>query len=837
MQLVVDGPDLPERLLQGNEDGRVVFFCGAGVSKPAGLPLFDELVAKLYKNLHQAPNQAECTAIRRQQFETAIGLLEGRIEGGRERVRREVNNILTPELTTPCATATHQALLELGNNRDGDTRLVTTNFDRLFQKVIEDRKLRVQHTSAPSLPVPTNRWAGLVYLHGLLPAFVAPMDLEHLVLSGGDFGRAYMTEGWAARFVTELFRNYTICFVGYGLGDPVLRYMMEALAADRAFEDSAREVFALGGYSESDREEVEQYWKARKLTPILYPSGKHHSKLHQTLHRWAEIYTAGVAGKERIVVEYAHLRPHESTKQDDFVGRLIWALSDRSGMPAKKFARLDPVPSLEWLEPLSRKRFRHADLGRFGVAPNYKMDEKLAFSVIRRPSPYTHSQWMDLMPFGRANGNWDKVMEYLAEWLTRHLDDPHLVRWIVEHGQRLHDGLVDRIRRRLTELGELRRKGENEKLERIRKSAPNAVPRSEMRRIWRILASTRLKQRNGPDLRNWWAQYKCDGLTGILGIELRNLLSPVVSIARSRPWPDLKESPVDADGKVEVWSVLRWDLKLASDYVRDFLPELQQDEDWQSLLPELLPTFVSLLRDSMDLMRDVDGASEKQDYSHWYLPSIEDHDQNRSSSNWTVLIELTRDSWLKVADSDARQARQFAASWYSQPYPVFKRLCFFAATKEDVISQRQSINWLVADKARWLWSEPTRREVIRLLVALAPKLSSRHQGVVERAILAGPPQQASSDNLEQADLEYDAEREVWIRLSKLEAAGLKLGEHARVRLKEIRSRHPDWQMREGDRDEFRTWSSTWSSEDVDRLPLVRLPRELNELVARLKRNP
>ena len=31
MQFIKNGPDIPERLLQAHEDGRVVFFCGAGI--------------------------------------------------------------------------------------------------------------------------------------------------------------------------------------------------------------------------------------------------------------------------------------------------------------------------------------------------------------------------------------------------------------------------------------------------------------------------------------------------------------------------------------------------------------------------------------------------------------------------------------------------------------------------------------------------------------------------------------------------------------------------------------------------------------------------------------
>ena len=34
MQLVANGPDLPDALMQAHEEGCVVFFCGAGISYP-----------------------------------------------------------------------------------------------------------------------------------------------------------------------------------------------------------------------------------------------------------------------------------------------------------------------------------------------------------------------------------------------------------------------------------------------------------------------------------------------------------------------------------------------------------------------------------------------------------------------------------------------------------------------------------------------------------------------------------------------------------------------------------------------------------------------------------
>lgn len=49
MQFVTNGPDIPDSLLQAHEEGRVVFFCGAGISVPAKLPDFKELVEEIFK--------------------------------------------------------------------------------------------------------------------------------------------------------------------------------------------------------------------------------------------------------------------------------------------------------------------------------------------------------------------------------------------------------------------------------------------------------------------------------------------------------------------------------------------------------------------------------------------------------------------------------------------------------------------------------------------------------------------------------------------------------------------------------------------------------------------
>ena len=389
MQFVKGGPDIPERLLQAHEDGRVVFFCGAGISYPAGLPGFRGLVEELYSRLEVAPDPVQTAAIKDKRYDTAVDLLERNIVGGREAVREQLAQILEADTSLPNATSTHEALLTLGKCRERRTRLITTNFDRLFEHVIADGNDAVKSFEAPLLPVPKNRWDGLVYLHGVLPEAPLGKNLDNLVVSSGDFGLSYLTERWAARFVSELLRNFVVCFVGYSIDDPVLRYMMDALAADRLLGESPPEMFAFGSHSKGEDAVRANEWRAKNVTPILYREYRRHWYLHRTLRAWADTYRDGARGKERIVIDYAKARPDTGTGTDDFVSRMLWALSDPSGLPAMRFADLNPVPPLDWLEALAENRFRQADLIRFGVPPKADEDKKLAFSLTRRPAPTT----------------------------------------------------------------------------------------------------------------------------------------------------------------------------------------------------------------------------------------------------------------------------------------------------------------------------------------------------------------------------------------------------------------------------------------------------------------
>lgn len=833
MQFIANGPDIPDALLQAHEEGRVVFFCGAGISYPAGLPGFKGLVEQIYRLNGTPPSDIEREALDRGQFDATLDLLERRLPGQRLAVRRALVQALKPKLRRKGATDTQAALLRLARSREGALRLVTTNFDRVFHTAAKRTGQAFQTYAAPMLPIPKNsRWNGLVYLHGLLPEKTDDTSLNRLVVTSGDFGLAYLTERWAARFVSELFRNYVVCFVGYSINDPVLRYMMDALAADRMLGEVTPQAWALGDCEPGLEHRKTLEWEAKGVTPILYqvPAGSHdHSALHKTLHAWADTYRDGVLGKERIVVSHALARPSVSTQQDDFVGRMLWALSDKSGLPAKRFAEFNPVPSLDWLlDAFSDERFQHSDLARFDVPPRDEVDTKLRFSLIRRPAPYDRAPPMLLAAGGITGSQWDDVMFHLARWLVRHLDDARLIIWIAQRGGQLHDRWPWLIEHELDRFASLERDGKTAELDEIRLQSPKAIPSHTIRTLWRLLLSGRVKSPwHDPDLYRWKSRLKREGLTTTLRLELRELLAPRVVLKKPFRWGEEAENTGEP---TRLRQLVDWELALAADHVHSAVRDVA-GEHWASALPQLLEDFQQLLRDALDLLRELGEADDRSDRSHWALPSITPHWQNRGFRDWATLIELLRDAWLAVRSNDNARATRIAQAWFELPYPTFKRLALFAAGQDDCIAPEQWVDWLVADGAWWLWSTHTGREVFRLLVLQGRQLEGATQERLETAILAGPPREMYRDDLEPDRWQDLAARSVWLHLAKLNASHLVLGALAAARLAELSNAYPQWQLAANERDEFSHWMSGTGDPDYEESRDVDIaPRKRRELV-------
>ena len=141
------------------------------------------------------------------------------------------------------------------------------------------------------MPQPkVDRFSGVLHLHGRLADDHPELhwDDTPLVLTSSEFGEAYLRSGWASRYVYDVVRVCTVVMVGYQADDPPMRYLLEALEADRERYPDLHQVYAIAPAQSDQYEQQRALWQAKGVEPILYaPSSESdHSSLYDTLREW-----------------------------------------------------------------------------------------------------------------------------------------------------------------------------------------------------------------------------------------------------------------------------------------------------------------------------------------------------------------------------------------------------------------------------------------------------------------------------------------------------------------------------------------------------------------------
>ena len=314
---------IPERLLLAHARGEVLFICGAGVSSPAGLPDFRQLVLDVYARLDSAVHsvlaglpagvcnrwQANCVGLTERQtaevqrfivgdYDVVLGMLERRLDDqtrGDSQVRREVAARLRSGARN--AAPIHRALMRLAD-RGGVKTIVTTNFDLLLEQASQRLRPPIQTYALGSIPRPSRLtdFSGVLHIHGALDR--SPLRVSELVLSDQDFGEFYLRRRVVPDFIYDAARLFHLVLVGYSANDPPMRYLLNAVAADGTRFDDLKERFTFFGTTAPDPVSLED-WKARGITPIHYDSNGNHNSLLATLKRWAEL--SAINGKKATI--------------------------------------------------------------------------------------------------------------------------------------------------------------------------------------------------------------------------------------------------------------------------------------------------------------------------------------------------------------------------------------------------------------------------------------------------------------------------------------------------------------------------------------------------------
>ncbi len=345
MRFIDNGPSIPDELLLARDQGRVVFFCGAGVSlAKAELPDFFGLT-KIVINSLGVTSDSPVHKVLKQAWEVQkktnvpglisadrlFGLLE------REFYRTDIENAVAEALKSdnPDLTA-HQIMIDLATTPTGLVRLVTTNFDRLFNDC--DTSLNSwQPPTLPSLARPKD-FNGIVYLHGRASEDYSSAEEDGFILSSAEFGRAYLAEAWATEFFKEILSKYIIVFVGYGADDPPVHYLLEALSKGR---ENLERIYA---FQSGSNEEARAKWQHKGVEAIAYNPADGHKALWNSLDKWADRAKNPEKWYNHIM-EMAGKGPRELNAFER--GLVAHVISSNEG--AKRFAHADKPPPAEWL--------------------------------------------------------------------------------------------------------------------------------------------------------------------------------------------------------------------------------------------------------------------------------------------------------------------------------------------------------------------------------------------------------------------------------------------------------------------------------------------------------
>ena len=620
-----------------------------------------------------------------------------------------------------------------------------------------------------------------MHLHGLIGA--EGRTLQDLVLTSANFGDAYITTGWASRFVSELFARFSVLFIGYSVSDPVMRYLVDALAVSMARGEHSHKVYALVPSSPGGAEEARKSWEPKGVKAIIYETDATHSRLEKTIVEWAAIHKAGQSGRVSIVARLAG-EPPSDLEQDFRSSQMVWALRDKSGQAARKFLSL--APPIEWLSLLEQSGLMN-----------------LPSSV--EPGP----DWLGIrfQPVHPISGS-------LHTWLLAHLDKPEVVERAIERNLILEWAFRVGLHHKLWYLNE-----------------PVPAP---YRRFWELLGSTSVMNAGGDsstkafELVSRLNAGECDPL---LFLEATDQLRPVAVFSKPMLRALLRgtNSPPE-----EVSDLAEFEVALvAGTHTPELIARLKARLADPALIPTVILSVTAQLERAMKLFAAAGMAREDVDPSIFQMQSLLES-SNVELYSWTALIVLLRDALL-LAKGDGDFIRAVIQLWLRLPYPVFRRLALFGMFESDAFEAAEACRLILQIPKRLFWHYSNKEFSIPLVARLWSRAAEPDAAELVNSILEGPPRDLFIEGLSSEEFESHADRTRVEFLAAMEASGRALPSTASAKLIALQSKYPKSTAPPYEEVEDAGWgTSARTSAAIDEYQLLPITAMLDDVRSRAK---
>jgi len=357
---------------------------------------------------------------------------------GAELIETKLHEFIEDDKTTDVKN--HKLILQLSQNTDGIPQVVTTNIDRLFDKTLKQLNYPKPDdliSIAPHLPIvyKNKPFSGLAYLHGRKEECADPLTRGNYVFSSIDFGQAYLSEGWATRFIQSLLSSHkSIVFIGYSADDTTVRYLLEALHVGG--EDESLYAFSSHNADTTtiEKEAIEENWKHKGATAILYPTtnnkGKEHSALWDSIAKWHYQKFDPSAWNDEMV-ELAQKSPKDLKPYTR--GQVIAFLGSAEGL--RRFNTAHPTPPAEWLcvfdEKLRRTKPFDLKKEQFDPLKNYGLEGDL---YLGEETDNKRQRFVGLKQYTESGAHYSilkslVILPPLNSWFTHKMNEPITAWW------------------------------------------------------------------------------------------------------------------------------------------------------------------------------------------------------------------------------------------------------------------------------------------------------------------------------------------------------------------------------------------------------------------------
>ena len=242
-------------------------------------------------------------------------------------------------------------VLQVSADADGRPRVLTTNFDTLFERA---------HAGWPShatkaLPKPGGAQDhGVLHLHGRRADEGLRLEATDLVLTSADFGDAYLRDGWASQYIEDRMRIHRIVLLGYKAEDAAFRLLLETLDVDRERFSDLKPVYAL----EQAEAGSAAIWRAKGIVPIEFAS---YDAVYATLQEWARYATRPAQYARERVMAVLQKAPDSTSAFEREQLRFFITIDE---LPS---SLLSVNPSLAWLPALAELNLIKFDQQRLGA--------------------------------------------------------------------------------------------------------------------------------------------------------------------------------------------------------------------------------------------------------------------------------------------------------------------------------------------------------------------------------------------------------------------------------------------------------------------------------------